>query len=210
MGQTRMGPPESLLLAMRREFGIDRFIETGTYRGDTAAWAAQRFAQVTTIELSPTYHARAVERFRTTPNVTPLLGDSASVLRRVVSSLEKPAVFWLDAHWMGGDSASGNECPILDELAAIDTSVVPHVILVDDARLFCAPPPRPHRAEIWPELATVVGRLHRTGTRYVAIFDDVFIAVPIGMRALILDRLQELATERRINEGRRSRWRWWR
>lgn len=202
-----MGPPAPLLLALKQECRIEQFVETGTYRGDTAAWAADHFSRVTTVELAAGFHARAVERFAGQPKVAALHGDSPTVLRSLVSSMTAPAIFWLDAHWCGGESADQSECPVLGELDVIDASPFPHIVLVDDARLFCAPPPRPHRAELWPDLATLVARLHRGGARYVAQFDDVFVAVPIERRDFLVAWLQDLATQRRAASAKRP---WWR
>ena len=61
MGLYRMGPPEDLILALQARLRLGDFVETGTYRGDTAAWAAEHFARVTTIELSPAYCAASIE-----------------------------------------------------------------------------------------------------------------------------------------------------
>src|SRR5215212_6347121 len=101
MGLHRMGPPAELVLALQRELNAGDFIETGTYHGDTAAWAAQHFARVATIELSPQYHAAAAQRFRGQQQVRVLNGSSATVLQEIVPGLTSPAIFWLDAHWSG-------------------------------------------------------------------------------------------------------------
>jgi hypothetical protein len=194
MGNTRMGPPDWLVLALRAQLGLREFVETGTFRGGTAAWAAGHFERVTTIELSPVYHAAAVVRFRAEPRIRALQGASPAVLRKHVPGLAGPALFWLDAHWSGLDTAGMEaECPLLEEMAVINDSPLPHVILVDDARLFCAPPPRPHRAEHWPDLLTVVNRLANGGRRHVALFEDIVIAVPTEVRVFLTNRLQEAA-----------------
>jgi hypothetical protein len=202
-----MGPPAPLVLALKQECGIEQFVETGTYRGDTTAWAADNFSRVATVELAAAFHAHAVERFAARSNVAVLHGDSPTVLRQLVPSMTTPTIFWLDAHWCGADSAAQSECPVLGEIDVIDSSPLPHIVLVDDARLFCAPPPRPHRAELWPDLATLVARLHRGGSRYVAQFDDIFVAVPIERRTFLVGWLQDLATRRRAESAKRP---WWR
>jgi hypothetical protein len=206
MGRYRMGPPEELVLALRRHVKTNDFIETGTYQGNTAAWAARHFESVTTIELSSAFHAKAELRFREHPNVRTLQGNSASVLRRIVPSLGGPAVFWLDAHWSGLDTAGhDSECPLLEEIAVIYASPCEHIILVDDARLFCAPPPRPHRAEQWPDLATTVSALGDGGRRHVLIVDDVFVAVPHRDREFLNNWLQDEVAMTPV-EGRFQRW----
>ncbi|KKK92981.1 hypothetical protein LCGC14_2697460, partial [marine sediment metagenome] len=50
----------------------------------------------------------------------------------------QPCLFWLDAHYSGGNDAEGELwCPILLELKHIlNNSKFDHVILIDDARGF--------------------------------------------------------------------------
>ncbi len=208
MGVVRVGPPEELVLKLQEILGLTEFIETGTFRGDTAAWAARHFARVCTIEWAQSYHTAAVERFRTTSNVQALRGHSTEVLQSLVPTLTAPALFWLDAHWSGGDTAGSEaECPVLAEISCIAKSPLAHVILVDDARLFCAPPPRPHRATEWPDLATTVAALAGSGVRHVALIDDVLIAVPTAATAALTDFLQDLTTARNWEKGVAK---WWR
>lgn len=201
-----MGPPTGLILALQRGLRIEDFIETGTYRGDTAAWAAGCFPRVVTIELSAEYFAAARRRFQAQPEITILQGDSGAALREIVPGLGRPALFWLDAHWSGLDTAGRErECPLLEELAIVNQAGETHSVLVDDARLFSAPPPRPHRAELWPSLTDVVDALRDGGRRHVVAFEDVFIAVPLSARGLLTEWIQdELAAQR--SEGRLARW----
>lgn len=201
-----MGPPEALILALHTRQGYGDFIETGTYRGDTAAWAAGHFSRVTTIELAPAYHAAAQARFQAQPKVRALGGESSAVLRDVVPALTGPALFWLDAHWSGLDTAGREtECPLLAEVAVINAAPDVHTVMVDDARLFYAPPPRPHRAEQWPDLAATVAALQAGGRRHVVLFEDVFVAVPLAEREFLDTWLQDLAAVERA-KGRLARW----
>jgi hypothetical protein len=207
MGIHRMGPPIDLILALQQRLGIHDFVETGTYSGDTAEWAAKHFARVATIELSPDFHAAAVKRFGAQPRVRALMGNSAAVLREVVPGLAGPTIFWLDAHWSGLNTAGREaECPLLEELAIVNAAPLTHTVLVDDARLFCAPPPRPHLAEQWPDLANTVAALSGGDRRYVALIDDVLIAVPSADRRFVRDWLQDATTAAWALTGRKS---WW-
>ncbi len=202
-----MGPPADLILALQRQLRLEDFVETGTYRGDTAAWAAAHFARVATIELSPEYHAAATARFRAQPQVRVLLGDSGAMLRQVAADLGGPAVFWLDAHWSGLDTAGREtECPLLAELAILNAVPTTHTLLVDDARHFAAPPPRPHRAELWPDLGAVLDALRIGGRRHVVMFEDVLIAVPVAERTFLTDWVQNTLAMPRT-EGGLVRWR---
>lgn len=204
MGSIRMGPPEELILALRQRGGLDHFVETGTFRGRTAAWAAAHFGQVTTIEMSGAIHAAFRDRFGSLTNVRAVAGDSRAVLGEVVAELAQPAIFWLDAHWSGLDTAGGEaECPVLEEIARINASPQAHIVLVDDARLFCAPPPRPHRAEQWPDLASIAEALAAGGRRYLALFEDAFVAVPSQERQFLTGWLQDHATEAASRSGGR-------
>jgi hypothetical protein len=207
MGIHRMGPPQNLVVALQERLQLACFVETGTFRGETAAWAAGHFPQVVTIELSPAYHAAAQSRFRGDDRVRVLAGDSKSVLAGVLADLPGSALFWLDAHWSGLDTAGrAEECPLLGEIGLINAAEHGHVVLVDDARLFAAPPPRPHCAEQWPDLAVVVAALHAGGRRYVAMHEDVLMAVPAAERAFLQAFLQEETT--RAN-GRSAAGGWW-
>ena len=203
-----MGPPEALILALQEQLELADFVETGTYRGDTAAWASGHFARVTTIEMSPAYHAATQTRFRAQTGVRTVCGASGTVLGEVVAALSQPALFWLDAHWSGLDTAGQDaECPVLEEIAHINASPLAHAVLVDDARLFCAPPPRPHHAAQWPDLVTVVAALHDGGRRHVVLVEDVFVAVPSASREFLTAWLQDQSVASESSSpGRRARW----
>jgi hypothetical protein len=102
-----------------------------------------------------------------------------------------------------------DECPLLAELALINASPFPHIVLVDDARLFCSPPPRPHRADKWPDLMTVLSILQADGRRHLLLNDDVFIAVPSDLRDAVNAWMQDEATRARAAEPRGRLGRWW-
>ena len=189
MGNCSMGPPADFIVFLRDSFGLDTFIEGGTYRGTTARWAGTIFGRVVTIELSEELHKAAKTRLSPMKNVDCLQGNTREVLNAILPTLTGPAVFWLDAHWSGGITAGEeNECPILEEIAAINESSFEHVILIDDARLFLAPPPAPHKREQWPDVWEVEQAL-RSGriARRTLIADDVIIAVPQGSAERVLE-----------------------
>ena len=52
MGIVHMGPPKELILQLADRYKLRGFIETGTYKGNTAVWAASYFDDVITIEYS--------------------------------------------------------------------------------------------------------------------------------------------------------------
>lgn len=184
MGIVRMGPPEPLVQALQRQFNIRNFVETGTFRGGTTRWAAGQFASVYTIEFSEDRRKDLEKTFEPYPNVVPLFGDSRSELAKLQGKLSGGTMFWLDAHWCGGDTyGSDDECPLLDELEAVAahqrSGQVQAFVLIDDARLFLSPPPAPHRAASWPTISACVKALEATlPDPYIVVIDDVIVAVP--------------------------------
>ncbi len=66
-------------------------------------------------------------------------------------------LFGLYAHWSGGETyGEDDECPLLDELEIIFGYDKNYAILIDDARLFLAPPPHPHNIQAWPSLTDIL------------------------------------------------------
>jgi hypothetical protein len=135
-------PPSHLLKqqalrSMAQEHGTSILVETGTFMGDMVYAMLPYFDKIYSIELSTYYFKKAQTRFQSSPKVQIINGDSADQLKELVSSLNQPALFWLDGHYSGGNTALGlKECPVFEELKAIFSSSLHHVIIIDDARLF--------------------------------------------------------------------------
>ena len=185
-----MGPPTDLLNAFLSDFEIDRFIETGTYKGHTAKWAAERIPEVCTIEKSDKYFKESMMILGEYTNIQLFNGESANYLREL-SLRDGRSIFWLDAHWSGGmTSGREAECPILSELDAIGEESKRHIILIDDARLFLAPPPAPHNQDQWPSIREVLIKLHDYQEGYSVIYDDVIIGVPLEMKRWLQEFLR--------------------
>lgn len=134
-----------IILTYQKNYSIDTFVETGTFLGDTVEYFKHIFSTVYSIELSKSLAERAKDRFKLEKNVFIIEGDSATHLEKVVQQLRKPALFWLDGHYSSeffiGDefiqtARSSKDTPIKAELSIVLKSDLPHVILIDDARLF--------------------------------------------------------------------------
>lgn len=179
MGIVQSGIPKNLALVLRELFSLTEFMETGTNAGETTAWASEYFNQVYSSELAQRLYEKALVRFRDAPNVHLLLGESPAHIMEIGPKLQRP-LFWLDAHWSGGNTAGvENECPLVAELNAIATLQLEcPVILIDDARLFLAPPPPPHKWDQWPDITRIILACHRITDMYITVADDVIIAVP--------------------------------
>ena len=196
MGIVRMGPPAELVLLLKNEYGLETFVETGTFHGDTAAWASAHFGKVVSIEALESLYDQAVERYRAIPNLQILLGDSREILPAVVRELGGPALFWLDAHWSGTQTAGEREqCPLVREIEVITQSPISHFILADDARLFLSPPPLPNEIGQWPPIYEVMRTLHAKGNHpYIVIHDDVIVAVPPKAESTVARYCQAINT----------------
>jgi len=137
------------------EFGQDiaeypTFIETGTLNGDTIRTMHGFFAEVHTIEISKQYYNAFLTNHPKYNNVTIHLGDSSKVLPDLLNDISDNTIFWLDGHWSSGDTGRGEkDCPLLDELAAIDTVYSPQkaLIIVDDHQQFGT-----HLNEDWSDI----------------------------------------------------------
>jgi hypothetical protein len=178
VGLINQGVPEEYALLLRDEFGIRCFVETGTFYGRTAKWAAKRFERVVTIELSEPLYRHAAEALAPYDNVALLLGDTRQHLRELAPTLP-PSIIWLDAHYSGGATeGQGDECPLLGEIEALAPAWERSYVLVDDARYFLAPPPPPHDETQWPSLTEVVTALNRGSDRFVGGFEDILVSLP--------------------------------
>jgi hypothetical protein len=138
------------LRTIARQYRLRVFIETGTYDGGTLAALRRSFKQLHSIELSPEFYEQARIRFAADKRISIWQGDSGVVLREVLDKIHEPVLFWLDGHYSGGSTACGAEStPIRRELAHIadHAHLGQHVVVIDDARLFCGTNGYPSIAE---------------------------------------------------------------
>ncbi|MBX3328794.1 MAG: hypothetical protein KF722_00220 [Nitrospira sp.] len=127
-----------ILRRYARTYGLRSFVETGTYFGEMVDALKGEFEQIQSIELNDFLFERAKRRFMSYSHIRILHGNSASMLPLALSSVDRPTLFWLDAHYSGGITARGDQqSPILLELDHIfHHPIRGHVIVIDDARLF--------------------------------------------------------------------------
>lgn len=121
-------------------FGLDTFIETGTYAGDTTFVASKIFNEVHTIEIWEPLYRRAQNRFAQEPHVHLYWGDTTTQLAQTIDHSSAKRLYWLDAH-SSGDGTGGipGFSPILIELDQIlnEKNDLDSVILIDDLRGMC-------------------------------------------------------------------------
>lgn len=191
MGRVFFGAPPELCLRLRDAFGLQHFVETGTYRGGTAVWAAANFAQVHTIEGWMEYYQRTSGAHRDKTNIEFIYGDSRAKLPEVLSKLDSAALIWLDAHYLGDSMLSAGtpgECPLVDELKAIGRRGVRHFILIDDLHCFQGQLNRGSHADLWPDVAEVHRLILDAFPDYFVVdYEDIVIGVPPEARAVVSD-----------------------
>lgn len=119
------------------------FIETGTYRGSTSRYFANRGFKVVTVEV----HKPLYDRF--SPGLKRLgidarLGDSSDLMAAILIDYASSPDFsiFLDGHYSGGMTGQGvAEVPVVKEFTVIAEFIKAHPeknfsVMVDDIRLF--------------------------------------------------------------------------
>lgn len=128
---------QQMILRSMNRYGPRIMVETGTLHGDMVEAMKPYFKQLYSIEISPALARKAQDRFANEGNVTIIENDSAIALKSLVPEIHEPALFWLDGHYSGGNTGKGDkDTPIMEELATIFASKLPHIVLIDDARCF--------------------------------------------------------------------------
>lgn len=149
------------LIGYAKKYGLKNFVETGTLFGDMVAELIPYFDYLFSVELHDGFYRSAVERFKHVPNVIIFHGDSGQVLADILPSIEGPTLYFLDAHFCGGNSVQGSsETPVLEELRVIlSRPILNGIIVIDDLKNFKGNPayPKPdevlrYALEIHPEL----------------------------------------------------------
>ena len=87
-------------------------------------------------------------------------------------TVREPAVFWLDGHYSGEGTASGEkETPLALELTALAAHPVKdHIVLMDDARML--------GMGDYPDREAICSALHRMAPRHlVGVADDIVFSL---------------------------------
>lgn len=127
------------VLEYARRYKLRVLIETGTYYGEMVTAIKSHFSRIDSIEQNPELAQRAARKFGRYPSIHIHQGDSQQVLPELLSTLNEPALFWLDAGYYGWAGLQGPQQRLGVELDAIlrhrpGSSANGHVILMDDAR----------------------------------------------------------------------------
>jgi predicted O-methyltransferase YrrM len=107
--------------------GIDRIIETGTFRGTTTEWFAQFGLPVETVETDRRFFSFAKARLSRFSNTEAHLDSSVPFLIKTLSHADRRdrILFYLDAHWE-------NSLPLREELQVIFANHTNSIVVIDD------------------------------------------------------------------------------
>lgn len=122
------------------------FIETGTCFGRSVQLALNAgYRKVISVEASEYYYEESIKLFSNDKRVLLYFGMSVNMLPIMIENIDKPSVFWLDAH-VSGDTSAGYEDWVekgeesdyaQDKILKAELEIVlqnnpKHVILIDD------------------------------------------------------------------------------
>jgi vacuolar-type H+-ATPase subunit I/STV1 len=177
-----------LVEQLKQVLPLTTFVETGTFEGATIQQVIGQFEEIHSVELSPEYYSKACDRFREA-SVKLYNNSSERFLQEIGSTLrDRSVLYWLDAHWCvaDGTAGEGSQCPLLEELNAIQTLNAQSVILIDDARLFLCTPPKPHNVNQWPTFNAILRKLYSLSSSHeVMVINDVMVYYPESLSSVI-------------------------
>lgn len=175
------------------------FVETGTFKGDTVASVAQYFSRLVTIESSLPLWKDAVVRFEGNAHIEAYLGHSPEILTKFQPRFSLDScLFWLDAHWCVAENTAGDcsQCPLLDEILAIGRLGCDSVVLIDDARLFLAPPLAPHDISQWPTFDQIITALRKLSDLHeLMVINDVIAYYPKNISGVMYAYAQKFGVD---------------
>ena len=134
-------------------------VETGTLFGVSARRLSRHFPLVYTIEINRELYEKAAAKFKGNDRIRVLFGDSKLVLRDLLKEIQRPCLFYLDAHFSGDHTinwkesrwrgyrvdtgyagerpVAENQVPLFEEIKAIHDSLKSRcLIYIDDVDHF--------------------------------------------------------------------------
>jgi len=166
-----------VIRSYQKKYSYGTLVETGTFMGDMVEAQKDNFKEIISIELDNALFKKAQDRFKSNSDITIFEGDSGEVLPNILTTLNSPAIFWLDGHYSSGVTARGElDCPIFAEIDAIFLhKKLPHVILVDDAREFIGQGDYPTTEELINYIKT------KSSTYEMEIKNDIIRITPANL-----------------------------
>ncbi len=141
---------QEIIKSHATKYKLSILIETGTYLGTTVSANKNIFSRIYSIELDRKLYERAKSKFKKFKTIQIIHGDSSVMLPKIIKKINRPCLFWLDAHYSKGITIKGiKETPVWEELTSIlSHKIKRHVILIDDADAFMGKKDYPTIAKI--------------------------------------------------------------
>ena len=161
------------------------FVETGSHYGDGIQLALDAgFEQIISVECDEQYYLRCLDRFYGNEKVKLYHGDSSVDLFKMISDINEPVTFWLDAHYMWNDPNQDIEkhpgrgkIPLIDELTQIKNHFIKnHVIIIDDLNpLSCLTPmgDKPPTGSVETQLNNLIAFVSTINDKYGFSVQDI-------------------------------------
>lgn len=145
-----------IVKSYQKKYKPQILIETGTYLGTMVNATKNNFDKIYTIELDEKLYKLAKNKFKDSKHIKVIFGDSVVSLPKLLRTIRKPSLFWLDAHYSKGITKRGSkETPVTEELNTILRSRVKnHIILIDDANEFIGKNDYPHLENLKKYIST--------------------------------------------------------
>lgn len=187
MGAIDFSINEALLGRLAELLNTEIFFETGTFKGQSLQAARRLIPRCISVEMADSLFQQAKQMFADDDSISLFQGDSPDIIAQHCDELQAHrVVFWLDAHWCTNDQSAGSESqsPLLGELRAIKQLHPSSVVMIDDARLYAATPPPPHRYTDWPTFDEVLKALMALSDNHrLMILNDVIFFYPRAIEA---------------------------
>ncbi len=190
-------PPTLKIRALQRWGGVNTWIETGTYLGQTTLALSKFSTHVYSIEPDLHLHQKALQKFANVKNITFINGLSEDALGQILENLnveqKLDVSFWLDGHFSAGITFKGpTDTPIEVELELISIhlhSFENFTVFVDDVR--CFNPENPEYAS-YPSVNFLVDWA-RSMNLFWTIESDIFVATNRQSRPYLQPSVQFLS-----------------
>lgn len=202
MGAVSFSIDAGLVVALKSALPLEVFVETGTWEGDSVERVRDLFREIRSVEVSRPIYEGARQRFAGLEHVELSCCSSVEALTRWIPELRTRSVlYFLDAHWCAGAETATtatmtSQCPLLEELHAIGTLNDESVIIIDDARLFLAPPPAPHDDSHWADLISVLHALRAgSATHRLMVLNDTLVWFPPAAADVVRDYARRANTD---------------
>jgi hypothetical protein len=126
-----------ILKSLIVNYSIETVVETGTYLGDTTKFLSQYVKKIYSIEIGRRLALMASRRFKRSPDIEIILGDSGELLEELLLKINGNVLFFLDGHFSKGITSTSlsYETPLIRELLVLSKSrnLPGSIIVIDDA-----------------------------------------------------------------------------